>query len=376
MKNLHKYLLPVFMALPMNSPAQRLQTASFKWQELPSIPDSVGFAGSFAGISNGSLLVAGGANFPDGGTPWTGSRKVWTDKIFVLNKQDGRWKVVGKLPRPLGYGVSVTWNDYLLCIGGSNATGHFSDVFSISYNGKEITIDSLPDLPQTLANSCGALLGNVVYLAGGLVAPDSTAASSLFCSLDLSKFGAERMTWKTHTTWPGSPRMLSVAGIRGASFFLFSGAALQLKNEQQPERVYLRDAFKYTPGKGWKKLRNLPHPVVAAPGPAYGTGDTLLILGGDDGNLALKAGELKERHPGFSTEILGYATGTNKWFSYGTIKTEKKHDGQNNPNGSVWAPVTTPLVVWNGKLVFTGGEVRPAVRTPRIITATPAALAN
>jgi hypothetical protein len=37
----------------------------FCWATLPKIPDSTGFAGSFAGVANDVLIVAGGSNFPD-----------------------------------------------------------------------------------------------------------------------------------------------------------------------------------------------------------------------------------------------------------------------------------------------------------------------
>ena len=35
------------------------EAAPLRWAELPSIPDPIGFAGSFAGESGGALLVAG-----------------------------------------------------------------------------------------------------------------------------------------------------------------------------------------------------------------------------------------------------------------------------------------------------------------------------
>ena len=37
----------------------------WQWERLPSIPNTVGVASPFAGVSHGVLLVAGGANFPD-----------------------------------------------------------------------------------------------------------------------------------------------------------------------------------------------------------------------------------------------------------------------------------------------------------------------
>jgi len=69
------------------------------------------------GVSNGALLVAGGANFP-GKKPWEGGAKVWYDTVYVLESPSAKWQVAGNLPRPLGYGVSVTHNGGLICAGG------------------------------------------------------------------------------------------------------------------------------------------------------------------------------------------------------------------------------------------------------------------
>src|SRR3954464_11302215 len=89
-------------------PAQEI-----RWSRLPSIPDREGFAYPFAGVSNGTLVVAGGANFPDK-RPWEGGIKRWYDMVFALNRPGGEWKRVGTLPRPLGYGVSITTENGIL----------------------------------------------------------------------------------------------------------------------------------------------------------------------------------------------------------------------------------------------------------------------
>ncbi len=84
-----------------------------EWSQLPPLPDPVGLAGPFAGVSgepsNDVLIIAGGANFPDG-PPWEGHPKVWHDRVFVLTDPEANWTSGFKLKRPLGYGVSVTWN--------------------------------------------------------------------------------------------------------------------------------------------------------------------------------------------------------------------------------------------------------------------------
>lgn len=343
----------------------------FNWGELPAIPDNFGFAGSFSGVSNNALIVVGGANFPDGGAPWTGSKKVWSDKIFVLDKPNGKWRVAGKLPKPLGYGVSITWHNQLICIGGSNEKGHSDQVFSISYDGKNTIINQLPALPHPIANATGAVLGSTVYLAGGMFTPDADKTANVFWSFDLSSKG-NKNTWHQLETWPGPARMLAVAGIVDQSFYLFSGTDLIKNSAGQLERKYLTDAFSYHPSTGWRKLADLPKAVVAAPYPAYTSkNNSLLIFGGDDGKLAPEAATLKEKHPGFSSEILEYNPQKNKWSVVGNVLKDMKSDAQSNPNNSTWPAVTNSMVIWDGNLVFPGGEVRPAVRTPKVIVARP-----
>jgi sialidase-1 len=88
---------------------------------LPDVPDPHGFAGAFAGISNGHLLAGGGAIFPDGVMPWDGSQKVWHDRVFALDLRvhDAQWREIGRLPAPNAYGVSLTIPEGVLIIGGA-----------------------------------------------------------------------------------------------------------------------------------------------------------------------------------------------------------------------------------------------------------------
>ncbi|MXV52488.1 galactose oxidase [Pedobacter sp. HMF7647] len=335
--------------------------------ELAAVPDKFGFAGSFAGLSHGSLLVAGGANFPDGGAPWTGSKKVWTDKIFALDKPTGKWVLAGKLPQSMGYGVSISYDNKLICIGGSNAEGHLATVYAISYVSKKIIIEKWADLPQPLANSCGAVFNHKIYIAGGLLSPDAKSAASIFWSLNLSD--PKTCQWQQLESWPGPARMLGVAGsVDKEGFFLFSGTNLEERNGTA-HRHYLNDAYKYVPGKGWQRLADMPAATVAAPGPAFELNrNNLLIFGGDDGKLADSTAVLKDQHPGFSDHVLRYDIPANSWIDNIKLKTSKKPDAATNPNGSLWIPVTTTSVTWNNYVVFPCGEVRPAVRTPKLIS--------
>lgn len=336
----------------------------FHWGTLPSIPDSVGYAGSFAGTADGVLIVAGGSNFPNGGTPWNGGKKMWYDRIFVLEDPGGSWKEAGTLPFPLGYGVSVSTNKGLVLIGGSNENGHVKDVLLLQYKNRKIHIEHMPSLPFPLANTCGAMVGDKIFIAGGLSTPASTSTENTFLCLDLKKSGNK---WKELSAWPGPSRMLAVAGVDKDQFYLFSGTQLV-----DGKRVYLNDAYRFNEKTGWHKLADLPHSVVAAPSPAFhDAGKAFYIFGGDTGKDAAEAAVLKERHPGFSKDILCYEPEKNKWSIAGEIYTRQHPDFIERPNNSIWAPVTTTLAVWKHMIVLAGGEVRPGTRTNNVLIAKP-----
>ncbi|MGF1923459.1 MAG: galactose oxidase, partial [Bacteroidia bacterium] len=300
-------LITLFMITTLNEQMVKAQDfPTFEWSEISPIPDKVGFAGSFAGVANDVLLVAGGANFPDGGAPWTGSVKAWTDKVFVLEHPNGQWKDAGKLPQKLGYGVSVNYKNSLILLGGSNEKGHHADVMMLNYKDGMLKITELPKLPQPIANTCGVLVDDVIYVLGGISTPDAKTAGANFWALDLLSDNRE---WKILESWPGVGRMLSVAGAQRGSIYLFSGVELV-----DGQRHYLTDAYQYSPKKGWNKIADLPHSVAAAPTPAFACDkDNLVIFGGDDGVVAPKAATLRENHPGFSNQILSYASETNQW---------------------------------------------------------------
>lgn len=237
---------------------------TLQWEKSPSIPDREGYAGSFAGVHAGALLVAGGANFPER-RPWDGGTKIWYDRVMLLDTLHGTWRDVGKLPRPLGYGVSITTPEGVICIGGSDANAHYADVFRLQWNGAALEVVQLPRLPKPCANSCGALLGKTLYIAGGIATADATEALTNFWSLDLTQI---QNGWREEAPWSGSGRMLAVAGAHDGAFYLFGGAALKSGADGKPERVWLRDAHRFKPGEGWKTLADLPRSSVAAPSPA------------------------------------------------------------------------------------------------------------
>lgn len=352
-------------------------TQAFQWETLPDLPDPVGLAGPYAGTSGGALLVAGGANFP-GGRPWEGAAKVWHDDVFVLpwddaqNSPGNQWRQLsGEFPAPLAYGVSLSVPDGVLCIGGGDAEKHSSRVFSLSWDGKKLTIAQFPELPLPCAFMCGARVGDVVYVAGGMQRPDARQALHTFWALDLS-LGKDQRKWEELDPWPGPPRMLAVAGSQDGGFYLFSGAELVEAADGTTTRKFLTDAFVYRPQGGWRQIADLPRPAVAAPNPAIPLGQThLAVVGGDDGKDFFRASELEDEHPGFPPEILGYHTVTDTWRPLGAFPKDPGPDPAGDPHEGTWPPVTTGTTEWHGRFVFPSGEARPGVRTRKVLWGKP-----
>lgn len=335
----------MFRLIWLMSSSLAVSAAALDWTPLPPIPDEKGFAGSFAGVSGGALIVAGGTNFPDK-TPWEGGAKFWSDAIFVLQKPDGAWRMAGRLPKANGYGVSITTDDSLILIGGGNAAEHFRDVIRLRHRDGEITIEHLPHLPKPCGFMCGALLENTICIAGGIAGPNDTEALRTFWSLDLSKLSEG---WKELEPWPGSGRILAAAGAADGSFFLCSGAALKAGADGKPVREWLKDACRFTPGSGWKKTADLPRVAVAAPSPLPLMNGKLLVIGGDDGALANF--EPKAKHPGFPRTILSCDVANEMWSLAGEVP---------------FSLVTTNAVTWHGSIIIPGGEARPGVRSKEV----------
>lgn len=116
-----------------------------------------GLAGAYAGFFDGYYLLTGGANFTgareayDSGKFYAheGLKRYYDENIYILNldthnkmatiKMD--WRVVGKLPVPAGYGVSLNYGEKVVLFGGKGHDGNLSSVITLTFDGKELKID-------------------------------------------------------------------------------------------------------------------------------------------------------------------------------------------------------------------------------------------
>jgi N-acetylneuraminic acid mutarotase len=338
---------------------------NLKWTELPQLPSPMGekeqkgLAGSFCGVHNDALILAGGINFP-GKPPWEGGGKKWHNDIYILRKTENnyQWFISeNKLPRPLAYGASVNTPDGVICIGGCNEQRCFKDVFCLKLNriSKNIEIESMPSLPRPLAFMSAAKAGNTIYIAGGQEKISHARAAKSFLALDLS----EKSKWVELTPWNGPPRIMAAAagqsdGVNDC-FFLFSGCNITPNTETE----LLTDAHKYNPANGnWIRLTGIKvnsrkfRRVMGTPSLATGA-NHILIFGGDQSriirlehpfNKDIKK-EILENHCGSGRDILAYHTITDTWAKIGDFPTD--------------VPLNTTALKWDDSIIIPVGEIRP-----------------
>ncbi len=315
--------------------------SEIEWRQMPPLPDAFGFASPFVGTSGKALLLGGGANFPDKPL-WDGGAKVWHDEVFALLPGARQWTSAGKLPQKSAYGVCLSAEGGMLCVGGSDATQHFSAAFLLTWEDGTLVKRDLPALPKPLALGSGARVGDLVYIAGGLEHPSDKEPLTTFLVLDLK---AIDKGWLELPTWPGPGRFQAVAAASDGWFYLFSGLRPNASGEGLE---YLRDAYRYAPQQGWEKLPDLPFPAAAAASPAPVGAAGIYLLGGVDGSAIHRKPRDFYHAP---QRIQLYDPQAKRWTGLG-----------NAPVGRVCVSTTE----WEGQWILPSGERSPGVRSPEV----------
>ncbi|MDE0838685.1 MAG: sodium/solute symporter [Kiritimatiellae bacterium] len=367
------------------------------WSKLPQIPppagrdEQIGLAGMYAGVHNDVLIVAGGANFADGPN-WEDGKKLWYDEIFVLEKVSGddadgqpeatmedvavadgpryKWtRANTHLPVAIGYGASISTPKGVVCIGGHDEADdrgkQYADVFRMAWNpdARKIEIETLPPLPRVSTMWCAGMIDQVIYVAGYTKLEDDQPQKH-FWALDLAAADEPNgtLSWMTLDPWSGPPLTKATSGVQDGKFYLFGGDKPAPDKDGKPATEPSLVVYRFQSAKRaidgtfqegeWKRMGDLPRPVVVPPSPAQPTGQShLLVFSGWDGTPY--DGEIS-KHPGFSSEVLAYHTITDTWRTFESI-----------PRGVVTGPATK----WGDMILIVSGEMRPCVRNPDIMVA-------
>jgi len=357
--------------------------------ELPAVEGQAapGLAGVFAGALDATRALVAGGTFYGGKGPLEGGRRTFSDRVMVLEQAPGEaggapsytWLPLDeRLPQPLAYGASVTLDDGVLLMGGSDGEVCVSDVRLASWDEEAGRLEwtEFPRLPKPLAFAGAGRVGTWVIVVGGASAPEGAGGSAVF-GLDLAGRGQdEAFAWQELPVLPAAVQLPIVVGEGGAGgrrLHVFGGRDLR------PGGGVVAEGWSLEPATGvWTASGPIRPDAGAAAIPLMaGTAVALeerrlLVLGGDEGRLAQlmeansqRTGTDEERqayaqlnaallaaHPGHRRGQLLYDARLGEWRTAGSFPAA--------------TPAVTPAFLWDGAVVLMGGEPAPGRRSAAV----------
>lgn len=315
----------------------------------PSVEDgiSLGVSACFAGVIGDTLIMAGGCNFPtvpaaDGGKKRY-YRGIYAATIDGSNRLD--WKLAGWLPEAAAYGVSVSTDDGLLCIGGCNETGSLRSTWLITLQGGKASVGVLPALPREMDNFAGAGKGGRVMVSDG----------AQIYALGLKE---PVRPWRTVARVSDERLHQPVGGFVGGAFCLWGGMKPKTANREATLQM-----------GGWQYddvLSPLPGPVSAQGDSVYLGGAaainltpaSVLAVGGVNHDVFLSA--VNHPEPDYMTHPAG-------WYRFNPYLCLFENGRWKTIGRSpVAARAGAALVKHDNVVYIIGGELKPGVRTPEI----------
>ena len=311
--------------------------------DLPQIPDPAyakGVSAPFCGVADGTLIVAGGANFPDKPLLEGGAKKVYDDIWALIG---GEWVRAGHLPDSVAYGATFQVPGGLVLAGGSVRGVPSDKVYLLSLSGNEARLEELPSLPVGIAEAAAASLDGRLYLTGG------SGSDAIYSCL------AGEYLWEKVATLP-MPLVQPLAFATGENLYIWGGF--------NPRTLEV-------PSCGWRYSggRFEPCPDIPDGGTFTGSASTVLpdgsfmVVGGVNRDIFARAlhNTPEDRIPylskepaeyRFRSDVFVFDPKTCSWSTFASF-----------PECALAGPGVTLL---GDSIVVCGGEIKPGVRSPRL----------
>ena len=342
------------------------------WGEASHLPavsglKNIGVAGPMTGVIQDKLIVAAGANFPDG-LPWDGGKKVYQSQGYVYSISGSSLKLdtIFNLGAGIAYTANLSLSNSIYIAGGENETGPIDQVakYELSERGRLQRRDLKP-LPVALTNAGLAAGINEIFFVGG---ENAESVSDQVYSLKLDDSTAD---WMEYMQLPYPVSHAVVLGNGKDKIYVIGG---RKKNPNATSDIYDGLLELDLKTKTVRELTKLPVALAAGTG-IYKEGK-IYVFGGDDGSTFTKVEEaianiakendplkkeeltqaknsLQAGHPGFSKENWVYELKTDSWARLDGTEAE--------------SPVTTTAVLKENLFFIPSGEVRAGVRTDQIL---------
>lgn len=317
-----------------------------------------GTAGMLSGLSNGYVIVGGGANFPEEGPALGGAKRTYPD-LYVLKQEDGRLTAVNHtvMDYEIGYGVSITSDEGVYYVGGSTAEGKGNKVLLVNADASgNVAVETVGELPFTFSDGFAALQDDMLYVGAGKM--DGNATNKVF-SLNLkTKEVTELAPVPNEET-----RTQCVSQLLGDFIYVFSGG----------DKVAYTDGYRYSiKDNQWEQAADVQvgneKISLLGAGSVKLNDHSMMVIGGFNKDVydhavaqmaELKDDALLEFKLGYfgadpsellwNRKVLIYDADTNQWTSIGEVPFD--------------APCGEALVLDGDRIYSINGEIKPGTRT-------------
>ena len=342
------------------------------WEDVSHLPaksgsKNIGVAGPITGIIQDKLIVAGGANFPNG-LPWKGGKKIYQSQgyIYFINDSNLKFEKEFDLEGAIAYSANLSYLNSIFIAGGENENGPLKQVskYELSEKG-DLLKSNLKPLPIALTNAGLAAGNNELFFVGG---ENAESVSDKVYSLKLND---STSNWIEYIQLPYAVSNAIVVGNQKDKIYIVGGRKKHLNSISEIyDGILELDIL----SKSVKEISKLPKPLAAGTG-LYKDGK-IYVFGGDDGGtfskveraiaeinlendpdikeqLIVAKNKLQENHPGFSKVNWVYNLKSDSWLELQPMESE--------------SPVTTTAVFKENQFFIPSGEVRAGVRTDQIL---------
>jgi len=328
--------------IPAMSQEKQEYKNEIEWKQMPEIPPAPGsdkqpgLTGLFAGVSNGALLVGGGANYENSSPEQEEREVLYQNDIYILTTDENdnyRWITGNELPVNVAHGVSIGWGNGLLCVGGKNKEGALTSVYNLQWDAENsnVNIEEFPSLPFKMTSMGGDVLNGTVYLVGRRQNADSSVA---FLKLNIKNAVSQHFEWEV-LSFMSDTRINHPLGIT--------------QNYAEEKQFFLIDGSRgwaYSPGnESWRKINNAR---------TEESGDTISLKDASGIPVGIQhilfvGSEIESEK---QDKLIAYHTITDTWSAIG-----------NYP----YIPAKgSSMVKWDGNWFVIGGEVEPGEASPKV----------
>lgn len=211
------------------------------WRDGPRLP--VAAAGGFAASLPDEVVYAGG-------TSWRTGAKEYLDDVHIYKWRGNSWRAGPKLPSSLAYGACVVTPAGLEILGGLDGNASTDKCWRLDHK-KHAWLPS-GVLPRDAVLARAAVVRNEVYLFGGAKdAADLTTCTAEVLTRDSSG------KWHTVGLMPQGAVANAASAVIGNMVYLFGGVSMPAAGKVLNHADVLRfDAAEHT----WRRLAPLPEP--------------------------------------------------------------------------------------------------------------------